>query len=560
MTKIKTSLAAMVLLALGAPVQTQTQAPAEFEEAVAIIDTAILFAIGAREAEQALRGSFGWPTFQEGFVESVYFRFDPDGYARFSSSPRLDEDVFEVQCAAGSAACLAKKQGIDIGLTPEGRIQLRFPGITPNDTFFVSDRKTELPLPPSILEPLDARLETLLASGGELIIKRELEVIQRISLSGFSAVTTYLRWIAQQQSPRVFPRGWPVPAQSQVQNVSGLTQPNSWASGNAAPQVSQTTWDAQLSQRNQQSISGQQLQQRQLATNGGFLAPAPNTVAQTQLEANFRALQAEVELLRGQATQPPTSGIGSSWPQRQANPAQDQHSQSLDASQSFAEQARARNLQQPDPQFGQPNLQQNGQQGFNSQSGFSNWSQQSNSTDYGMQSEVMSAVRDVNERLQKLEYSLALFQREISAKLDVLGATSSIASTNAAPNWQGRPVQLQTLNLPSAFPKQNTPASESERLKALESLLMQRLKGAPNTSNMLPEISNATAPGTVNLDQSLVEDLLTSLDSAPASPEETPSAPTTDNTAKPEEFVTLSEYLNRVLKSESASSNDPSAN
>ena len=86
------------------------------------------------------------------------------------------------------------------------------------------------------------------------------------------------------------------------------------------------------------------------------------------------------------------------------------------------------------------------------------------------------------------------------------------------------------------------------------------MNGAPNTSNMLPEISNATPPGTVNLDQSLVEDLLTSLDSAPASPEETPSAPITDNTAKPEEFVTLSEYLNRVLKSESVSSNDPSAN
>jgi hypothetical protein len=110
-----------------------------------ILDTSVLFAIGAREAEQALRGSFGWPTFQEGFVDRVYFRFDPDGYARFSSSPRLDEDVFEVICADSSTACLAKKPSLEIGLTVEGKIQLKIADITQQDTFFVSDRKSELP-------------------------------------------------------------------------------------------------------------------------------------------------------------------------------------------------------------------------------------------------------------------------------------------------------------------------------------------------------------------------------------------------------------------------------
>jgi len=57
------------------------------ESSTAILDTSIPFAIGAREGEQTIRSSFGWPTFQEGFVEGVYFRFDPDGYARFSASP-----------------------------------------------------------------------------------------------------------------------------------------------------------------------------------------------------------------------------------------------------------------------------------------------------------------------------------------------------------------------------------------------------------------------------------------------------------------------------------------
>ncbi|MEC8574047.1 MAG: hypothetical protein VXZ09_10465, partial [Pseudomonadota bacterium] len=87
---------------LSQPASAQVQAPPRgpevFASENAILDTSLPFAIGAREAQQALRGSFGWPTFQEGLVEGVYFRFDPDGYARFSPSPRLDTDVFEVIC------------------------------------------------------------------------------------------------------------------------------------------------------------------------------------------------------------------------------------------------------------------------------------------------------------------------------------------------------------------------------------------------------------------------------------------------------------------------------
>lgn len=207
-----------------------------------ILDTSVLFAIGAREAEQAIRGSFGWPTFQEGFVDRVYFRFDPDGYARFSENPRLDEDVFEVICAESSTSCKAQKPSLEIGLTVEGKVQILLSDVTPSDTFFVSDRKSELPLPPSILDPLDSRLETLLASGGHLIVKRELETVQQISLSGFSAVTTYLRWVAQGQSPRVFPRGWPVPAQLDMTNGGALTQPGLWNAPTAGPQNSVTTF------------------------------------------------------------------------------------------------------------------------------------------------------------------------------------------------------------------------------------------------------------------------------------------------------------------------------
>ena len=172
-----------------------------------ILDTSVLFAIGAREAEQVLRGSFGWPTFQEGFVEDVYFRFDPDGYARFSISPRLDEDVFEVICAESSTACIAQKLSLRIGLTQNNAIHLQIDGISPNDRLFLSDRTNELPLPNSVLEPLDARLEALFAAGGDLIVTREVETIPVISLAGFSEVTNYLRWVAPGQDPLPFPLG-----------------------------------------------------------------------------------------------------------------------------------------------------------------------------------------------------------------------------------------------------------------------------------------------------------------------------------------------------------------
>lgn len=220
------------LLIIGIPAWPQSAQQQGISNSTQILDTSILFAIGAREAEQAIRGSFGWPTFQEGFVDKVYFRFDPDGYARFSTSPRLDEDVFEVICAESSTACLAQKPNLQIGLTGTGKIQLNISGITPQDNFYISDRKSELPLPPTLLEPLDARLEVLLGSSVELIVKREQEVIQTISLSGFSAVVTYLRWVAQNQNARVFPQGWPIPAQGSLQAGSGLGEPNLWnASG-----------------------------------------------------------------------------------------------------------------------------------------------------------------------------------------------------------------------------------------------------------------------------------------------------------------------------------------
>lgn len=226
---------------LTTPAQAQQQeaiAPQDsFASENAILDTSILFAIGAREARQELRGAFGWPTFQEGLVEGVYFRFDPDGYARFAPSPRLDSDVFEVICRPRTYACMGRKGAMSVTLNARGQIQLQMENVVENDRFFVMDGITELQLPDTLLQPLEPRLELLLSSGGELVIRRGENEMDRISLLGFSAVVTYLRWVTAKQDYTVLPRGWPVPNATTGNDPSGLTQASVWQSPMPQPHV-----------------------------------------------------------------------------------------------------------------------------------------------------------------------------------------------------------------------------------------------------------------------------------------------------------------------------------
>lgn len=233
--------AALMILpaaALDAQQAPQTPAPEDsFASENAILDTSILFAIGAREARQELRGAFGWPTFQEGLVEGVYFRFDPDGYARFAPSPRLDSDVFEVICRPRTHICMGRKGALQVTLNNRGQIQLTLENVAESDKFAISEGISELPLPQTLLQPLEPRLEILLASGGELIGRRGDNEIHRISLAGFAAVIPYLRWVAARQDYTVLPRGWPVPNAVAAQEANRLTQPQSWQSPMPQPHV-----------------------------------------------------------------------------------------------------------------------------------------------------------------------------------------------------------------------------------------------------------------------------------------------------------------------------------
>ncbi|MFY0617621.1 hypothetical protein [Shimia sp.] len=222
------------VLAQGAANGERT--PEAFASENAILDTAIPFAIGAREARQVLRGSFGWPSFQEGLVEGVYFRFDPDGYARFAPTPRLDVDVFEVICRPRTYACAARKEGLEVFLTDRGQLQVKLENALSGDLFFVSEGVSEIQVPERILQPLDVPLELLLGSGGELSARRGNSEVVRVSLKGFSAVTAYLRWIAANQDYSVLPRGWPVPNADRISSGT-MTQPAAWNSPMPQPQV-----------------------------------------------------------------------------------------------------------------------------------------------------------------------------------------------------------------------------------------------------------------------------------------------------------------------------------
>ncbi len=297
--------------------------PEVFTAENAIVDTAIPFAIGAREAQQSLRGSFGWPTFQEGLVEGVYFRFDPDGYARFSPNPRLDIDVFEVICRSRTILCRARKDPMSMHLTNEGMLQLEFESISQNDTFFVSEGLSEIQVPARILHPLDTQMENLLATGGNLIIRRGDKEVAKLSLKGFVAAASYLRWVAARQDYSVLPRGWPVPnsvpATAAVPTTAWPGQQPKMNNVLPVAVVSANNLTGQTDQRTEQIASelrelrrmiselptGQEARFTQLEPMPRQ-QPDPGTANAEALKAVADQLQAELDLLRQQPQAAPS--------------------------------------------------------------------------------------------------------------------------------------------------------------------------------------------------------------------------------------------------------------
>jgi hypothetical protein len=146
--------------------------------------------------------------------------------------------VFEVTCRSRTVTCEAHKGVLRLNPTSTGQFQLIIEGFIEGEQFYLIEGTTEIQLPAQILEPLDARLETLLSSNGELVIRRNADERARVSLAGFGQTLAYLRWVAARQDYAALPSGWPVP--NGVEPVpSRLTATEAWpnpkANGLAVP-------------------------------------------------------------------------------------------------------------------------------------------------------------------------------------------------------------------------------------------------------------------------------------------------------------------------------------
>src|SRR3712207_6356725 len=128
----------------------------------AIVDTARPFVANAREEEQFLRGPVGWPTYQAGTAGELLYRFDPDGYARFGPTERLDEDFWEVTCTPQPVDCTARRGGVTVGVGPDRRPTLALDIFAAETRFRLGQQEgpgqtvAELTAPPSLAELLSA--------------------------------------------------------------------------------------------------------------------------------------------------------------------------------------------------------------------------------------------------------------------------------------------------------------------------------------------------------------------------------------------------------------------
>lgn len=285
-TACLTALALAVGLAPLSGFAQESDAP-EFEIENAVLDTSILFVTGAQEAVQELRGAFGWPTFQEGLTDGIYYRFDPDGYARFAPTARLDTDVFEVTCRSRTVTCQAQKGILRLNPTSTGQFQLVIEDFVEGEQFFLIEGTTEIQLPAQILEPLDARLETLLSSNGELVVRRGADERARVALTGFGQTVAYLRWVAARQDYGVLPSGWPVPNGVSVA-PSRLTATDVWsnpmANGLAPPEPAAEAAPVASNEAEIESLRREMEMLRSLVAQSGSAppvidAPLPQPVA-----------------------------------------------------------------------------------------------------------------------------------------------------------------------------------------------------------------------------------------------------------------------------------------
>jgi hypothetical protein len=207
--------------------QAEGNVPAPtFSPEDAILDTGIPFAQGATQKTQELRGSFGWPVYQEGQVRGIFYRFDPDGFARFSPEAKLDSNVFEVTCIQRTYSCSAVRGPLLLGLDAGLMATIQISDIREGDRFFLVEGATSIEIMAADLANLRQENEAPMDSNGNLRILRGEDLVADIPLVGFGVTLAYLRWTASGQSSMALPADWPqaMPAMPVSPNLIGTGQ------------------------------------------------------------------------------------------------------------------------------------------------------------------------------------------------------------------------------------------------------------------------------------------------------------------------------------------------
>ncbi|HEX2526663.1 MAG TPA: peptidoglycan-binding protein [Geminicoccus sp.] len=159
-----------------------------------MLDTAKPFAEGAAEIEQYLRGPIGWPTYQQGMAGESFYRFDPDGYARFDPTERLDQDHWEVTCTAEPVDCKGQRGLVHLTIGKDGRLGLAVNGAGNDVRYSLDDAEAPAATTAEITRP--DRIGTLFAAS-RLV---PANGTQALPIDGLEAAAVYVRWAENGQA------------------------------------------------------------------------------------------------------------------------------------------------------------------------------------------------------------------------------------------------------------------------------------------------------------------------------------------------------------------------
>ncbi len=202
----------VVCYLFGAPTASLAVESPNLVETITTIDTSIPFAPGAEEHLINVRGPFGQPSFQQGFIEGMHFRIDPDGGALFSRDPRLRNNVFEVECENGITSCIAKRGAVRLSIDTDGLLIFGLDADAAFDAIYLGYGPFDIDQLEDSWKKLNTSLNTVsvdvLAGYDQMVAVKDGKLAQKIPLEGILVVGTYLKWVVDGQPVKVLPASW----------------------------------------------------------------------------------------------------------------------------------------------------------------------------------------------------------------------------------------------------------------------------------------------------------------------------------------------------------------